>query len=529
MLAPNIPIDNLNGVETLTRFIKPHWIFLGLKRVSLGALTSVLLLEATALALPCLNTVSSNAVDNQIILAFSEPAKASLTAPIYKGQRRLIVDIPGASLNQLSQKETLLKSLQTQLPDVAFISLDEFRGSEPLVRLVVGTQHTEIGGALMSPEGNRIVLQLLKSSQYPSTPVAASPSPAKSADISSTPQTVDTSTQQLQQSQIETQDLKETIVEQQKEVEALKATTKPASTPPAASMKTARIEALEKALADLSTRYEALQKDNDKAQKTIQDLNTLNNSLLAKQGQKPKPQSPDELVTTLDSYSPSELEQLLRSEKAYKEGYRLQEQGDLEAAKARYQHALSLSPKVKTYALALAGVYVKQQKYDPANDVLSAALNHHPDDASLLNEMGKVALLQKDHEKALQYFKKALPIGILSNYAIVLNRSNHPNEAEAVYLLAIDARPQDSDLPFNLGNLYLNQKRFQEAKDQYLKAIQLNPEFAEAHYHLGLTYAELGKTPDALVELSRYLQLMPNATNKEDVERYIQTLQKERN
>ena len=39
----------------------------------------------------------------------------------------------------------------------------------------------------------------------------------------------------------------------------------------------------------------------------------------------------------------------------------------------------------------------------------------------------------------------------------------------------------------NLGNIFKELKKLEEAQASYLKAIALKPNFAEAHYNLGVT------------------------------------------
>ncbi|MEZ4485870.1 MAG: tetratricopeptide repeat protein [Syntrophotaleaceae bacterium] len=119
-------------------------------------------------------------------------------------------------------------------------------------------------------------------------------------------------------------------------------------------------------------------------------------------------------------------------------------------------------------------------------------------------------------------------------------------EAEQYYLQALKLRPDDSLIENNLGDLYLNlqrpddaihyfskaasnlmfassevsltglgyahfQKReYLEATNAYRKALVQNPRYDEAHLRLGETYYAMGKTDRALGEFLQALKLNGN-------------------
>lgn len=236
------------------------------------------------------------------------------------------------------------------------------------------------------------------------------------------------------------------------------------------------------------------------------------------------PNSGYNLLGKLDGLTPTKISQLVSADKAYQEGKMAQSQQNWALAESKYRQAYTAFPQAKQYALGLAEVSMEINKLPQAREVLETSLRWNQDDGELLNALGKVSLLSKDDTKAVGYFKQAIPTGRLSNYASSLRRTNKIDQAEAVYKVAIDINPADSDLQFNLGNLYLNAKRFNEAQQRFQEAIRLSPSTPEAHFHLGLAYIGLGQAEPARRELNQYLQLAPNASNKDAVAQYLQQL-----
>lgn len=409
-----------------------------------------------------ITNIHANPQNNQIILDLSAPAQAKWVAPYTgEGEHRFLVDIPDSTLGDLKDKDSLLQSISTDLPDITEVTLDEFRGPAPLVRLMIKTQNPQLMGSLLQKSGNRVVLQFSDSAK-PAT--ALEPKPLQTASA------------------------------------------KPHGKPTQSSAR------------ETPGNSTGVDSHHSAAAREKQPVATRQTS-----------QSPavrPELLNTLSKPSVGDLNQLLDAEKSFREGKHLEFEGDTQQAEEHYKNALQLSPQVQEYALALSALYMKQKMYANAKTTLESSLQYHPLDSDLLNELGKVSLLMKNETAALGYFKKAIPVGVLSNYGSTLRRLGHIEEAKSIYQLALSISPNDSDLQYNLGNLYLNQKRYAEAQALFAQCVKLTPDFAEAHFHLGLAHAGLGNSKQALEELKTYLKLMPDAPNKTSVSDYIQNLEK---
>lgn len=300
-----------------------------------------------------------------------------------------------------------------------------------------------------------------------------------------------------------------------------------------------RIEKLQFDLTQLQKSADQLERDNKRLMQENKGLasqiNQIKQSQLALGDQQaqasaavvnpmPSAKVRGSYINTLSQLTKAELDQLVDAEALYRDGRKAEIKGDVSTAETRYRAALKLAPQVSEYSLALSSSLMAHNQLDGAKNVLQEALRYQPNDKALQSEMGKVYLLESNVSAALELLRKALPVDTLSNFASALRRAHKMDEAEAILKAVITAQPSDSDLHYNLGSLYLSQKRFNSAQNSLQEAVKLKPDFAEAHYQLGLTYAELGNVPDAISELDRYLQLMPSAPNSQSVRKYIDDL-----
>ena len=56
------------------------------------------------------------------------------------------------------------------------------------------------------------------------------------------------------------------------------------------------------------------------------------------------------------------------------------------------------------------------------------------------------------------------------------------------YQKIIETNPNDAEAYYNMGAIYYNGKKYDDAKTQFNKAIEIYPDFTEAYYSLGVVY-----------------------------------------
>ena len=84
--------------------------------------------------------------------------------------------------------------------------------------------------------------------------------------------------------------------------------------------------------------------------------------------------------------------------------------------------------------------------------------------------------------------------------------------AEASLKRAVEAGPDRLDTLINLGLLFLDMRRFDEASATFLDVLSLNGACTPAIHGLGLVRYRGGRYPDAIVQFKRASELAPNNT-----------------
>ena len=212
------------------------------------------------------------------------------------------------------------------------------------------------------------------------------------------------------------------------------------------------------------------------------------------------------------------------AETAYQEAKTAQKAKRIPDSLDKFKAALLLDPDNSRYAIDYSIALSEDQQYAEAIDMLRRYLQHNPTDREAYNQLGKIYLLNDQPDAANQSFVRAIPVSTINNYATSLKKLGKLDDAEKMFKLALSLNPKDSEVLFNLGNLYNNQNKLDLARNRYLEAIQIRPDFAEAHYNLGLIFSKLGDNPKAIEHLEMFLRLSPNARNAETIRAYVQKL-----
>ncbi|MFQ5443684.1 MAG: tetratricopeptide repeat protein, partial [Nitrospinales bacterium] len=61
----------------------------------------------------------------------------------------------------------------------------------------------------------------------------------------------------------------------------------------------------------------------------------------------------------------------------------------------------------------------------------------------------------------------------------------------------------------NIGVVYFEQGKTEQAVDQYQKALRIQPDYADAHFNLGVALAKQGFEKEALAHYMKVLELKP--------------------
>jgi protein O-mannosyl-transferase len=142
------------------------------------------------------------------------------------------------------------------------------------------------------------------------------------------------------------------------------------------------------------------------------------------------------------------------------------------------------------------------KRFDEARASLERASALKPDEADVLDGLGRAYDGMGDTANAVSSFKRAIEINpdIFESYnnlgAIYFKNANY-ELAEANFAQALRLKPEATASRFNLGLCYARQRRYSDATRELERVIQAMPDDAEAFYELGLTYEHMGRRDDA--------------------------------
>lgn len=110
--------------------------------------------------------------------------------------------------------------------------------------------------------------------------------------------------------------------------------------------------------------------------------------------------------------------------------------------------------------------------------------------------VGNCCSLQKEHDAAIKFFKRAIQVDSSFTYAYTLCghefvASEKFDKAVAMYETALQADPRHYNAWWGLGNIYHRQEEHENAKHHFMKALQVNSSNAVLRCYLGMVHDAL--------------------------------------
>ena len=135
-----------------------------------------------------------------------------------------------------------------------------------------------------------------------------------------------------------------------------------------------------------------------------------------------------------------------------------------------------------------------EKKMGEAEEAYRTALEHKPGFPPAQLNLGKVRLARKDYEGAVEVLSQA-----------------------------VEAHPDSADAQYYLGESYLQVKKGSKAAVHLNEALRLDPiGKADAHLRLGALYNAAGMMDRAANEYDQFLNKIPDYPDREKLRRYIQ-------
>ena len=225
------------------------------------------------------------------------------------------------------------------------------------------------------------------------------------------------------------------------------------------------------------------------------------------------------LVVLLTSASHAQAPQADTAQAAFAAGLAASRQNDLPAARAAFERAVRLAPKVAAGHAALGGILLALDDTASATRELEAAHQLDPTDAStMLNLCVAYSRAHNFAQSIATYTELAhihpqpLPEDAAIAVATAFAATQDTTSARTVLEQSVTAEPRDPALHDALGTVLAQQQDYPAAETHFRQAIALDANLPAAHYHLGSIEAVTARPADALAELTLAHHLAPENT-----------------
>lgn len=199
-------------------------------------------------------------------------------------------------------------------------------------------------------------------------------------------------------------------------------------------------------------------------------------------------------------------------------------QGALDQAVAYYRQALERYPATPDYPpnraaswIGLGNIYRDRQQDNDAIAAYQQAIYFNPDDGWPYHNLGFIYNKQWAYPQAIDFYRQAIErfeddaaqAIAWNNLGNVYSNLNRPDEAIAAYRQAIDL-DSTYGLPWHsLGRMHTERKQYGEAADAYKQAIQRSPDYLPAWSNLGDVYRQMGRPDEAIAAYEQAIKIDP--------------------
>lgn len=163
---------------------------------------------------------------------------------------------------------------------------------------------------------------------------------------------------------------------------------------------------------------------------------------------------------------------------------------------------------------ALGLTYKERKLYNEAEDAFKQAIELDSKFSEAYNNLGVLYLDLKRYKDAIVAFEKAAKNIFYTTPELAYNNMGYAYQmlgdmaaAERNFKEAISLNPSFSLSYTNLANLYIYQKRYQEAEAVLLKFLSVFENHLEANFVLGKLYKEIGETEKATIYFNKIIKI----------------------
>ena len=178
------------------------------------------------------------------------------------------------------------------------------------------------------------------------------------------------------------------------------------------------------------------------------------------------------------------------------------------------QKVTTLAPNFTEGFINLAVLYIRTQQPDKALSAVNRALELNPESFAAHFNKGEALTQKGDFKAALESYKQAIHLrpdlpSFRLTLGVAYSRAGDRDMAEKEFV-ALTNTPIAAEAYRNLGVLYTEEGKMDEAVQNFQEATRLKPAFSDAYHDLGVVYIQK-RMPDAAIEQFRKtLQQQPD-------------------
>ncbi|MDT8297496.1 MAG: tetratricopeptide repeat protein, partial [Spirochaetaceae bacterium] len=189
---------------------------------------------------------------------------------------------------------------------------------------------------------------------------------------------------------------------------------------------------------------------------------------------------------------------------------------NLDRAVRVLEDARPLVPDSLPIDLMIARLMIDDGQMDKAISILKDLQSNHPEDSGVAFQLGRAHYKTRDYHRAETDFNQAIrysqspPTEALNNLGLVYTAQQRWEDAEKIFLDAINLNPWYETAHYNLGLVYINLEQYIMAEASFLRVLEIDREYQPTWYNLGIVYGEIGEINKAINAYSQSLLLLPD-------------------
>jgi len=178
-------------------------------------------------------------------------------------------------------------------------------------------------------------------------------------------------------------------------------------------------------------------------------------------------------------------------------------EGLWEEALGIFQKAQEISQTNMGIIYMIAKCYDAMSKLDEAEKLVDELLSKKPDDFELMLFLGELFFEGNKNEDAKRMFNKCYKqeprnLKLLINFAKLYDREGLVKEAISYLNDAKRISPDSPLVRFNLGEMLLKSRHYEEAVDEFKKVLEIDVDKTICYRYIGICYKELSR-PDLAI------------------------------